>query len=347
MVFGKKAFLGVLILGLASCAPPAPEQKVDIVRPVKTMTIGATKEARLAYPGQVKANQQVDLAFRVSGPLIELPIKEGDKVEKDQILARIDPRDFEIALGSATAEFDKAAADLKRAEALYKGQAISKAEFEEKKARNDIAKSKMEQAQADLDDSYLRAPFAGTIGKRYIDNFQNVTAKQVILTLQDMSQVEVFTDIPEMVIAKAKKENFQRFTTTFSAFPGKEFDLTVKEFSTKADETTQTFRVTFLMSPEAGLQVLPGMTAEVNIYVSAKTGKKVIPSRAVTADADGKSFVWLVNPEQLTVQRQDVELGQVTGTDQVEVLSGLETGQIIVTAGVAQLHDGMKISLLE
>ena len=124
--FGIVAISSILAL-LAGCGggEEAPEQ-APVARPVKVMTVGGSAGGEVSFPGRVAAGEQVDLAFRVGGPLIELPVHEGEKVNKGQVVARIDPRDFRIRVNSAQARFDKAEADIERLSALYEKDAASK-----------------------------------------------------------------------------------------------------------------------------------------------------------------------------------------------------------------------------
>ena len=107
--FGIVTISPILLL-LAGCggSEETPEPAAA-ARPVKVMTIGGPEGGgEFTFPGRVAAGEQVDLAFRVGGPLIEFPVQEGEKVDKGQVVARIDPRDFRIRVDSAQAKFDQA-----------------------------------------------------------------------------------------------------------------------------------------------------------------------------------------------------------------------------------------------
>jgi len=173
-------------------------EQAPVIRPVKVMTVGgAAGGGELTFPGRVAAGQQVDLAFRVGGPLIALPVQEGEKIAKGQVVARIDPRDFSIRVDSAQAQFDKAEADIERLSALYEKDAASKAQLDQARAARDVARAALDDAKADLSDTRLRAPFSANVGEKFVENFQEVRPKQPILSLVGIDTVKIEVDLPE------------------------------------------------------------------------------------------------------------------------------------------------------
>jgi len=129
--------------------------------------------------------------------------------------------------------------------------------------------------------------------------------------------------------------------------------LTFKEETAEADIQTQTFQVTFAMPQPDELRVLPGMTAEVSVYIvdgtteGAPSGEFLVPAEAVFASPSGNPQVWVVDTGDLTVHSRDVRVGPVTGANSIRVLDGLEGGETIAVAAVHQLQEGTKIRLME
>jgi len=331
------------------------EEKKEIIRPVKTVLVQGPQEYVRNYPGKVQGSQRVEMSFRqVSGPLIELPVKEGDQVTKGQLLAKIDPRDYRIAYTKAKAEYDKAESDYNRYMALYEEDAVPLADLELNRANRDVAKSRLDDATAALKDTELKAPFEGLIGKRYVENFQEVMANQPIVNLQDISKVEVVIDLPEGLVAlmgKEEKDDPYELFATFDTAPDKKYPLKLKEFAAKADPTTQTYRATFIMDQPKDIAVLPGMTSTVRAEMKpgAESDLAVIalPSSAVFTEADGGSYVWIVDPENNTVHARKVELGGLFGKNSIQTKSGVKMGDRVVTAGVNTLREGMKVHLID
>ncbi len=346
-------FVSLFAAALTGCGSGEVTEREPVVRPVKTMVVGGDQGERLSFPGTVQAADRAELSFRVAGPLVELPANEGDEVRRGQLLARIDPRDFEIALAQARAGYEKGEADYNRYKNLYERNAVPLAELELRRAQRDVSAASFDQAQASLRDTTLLAPFSGRVGRKFVENFEDVIAKERILTLHDVNLVEVVIDAPEYVMATFRDRSDRRFTAGFTSAPGIEFELSFKEAAAEADAQTQTFQVTFQMPQPEELRVLPGMTAEVNAYLSAlgeegtPATEFLVPAEAVFASANGEPQVWVVDTSELTVRQREIRVGEVTGENSIRVLEGLERGETIAVAAVHQLQDGSKIRLME
>jgi RND family efflux transporter MFP subunit len=308
------------------------------------MILGTVEMAGRSFPGRVEAANQVDLAFRVGGPLIELPVREGQFVGKEQLVARIDPRDFQISLNAAKATLERAEADFRRFSALYEKEAISRAQLDQSRAERDVAAAAVDDAQASLSDTNLRAPFAGRIGETFVENFEDVQPKQAILSLIDTTYVDIVVDMPEALLATVFDPQAATIVARFDTAPGREFDLRLKEVATQADPRTQTYRVTLTMPQPEALNILPGMTA--NVKRNPTPGRQdqfVVPAVAVVSDESGKPHVWVVDQQTMTVGRRPVTLGDLTGTDSIEILDGVSSGEMIAVTGVSMLREGSTI----
>ena len=148
-----------------------------------------------------------------------------------------------------------------------------------------------------------------------------------------------------------KRKGEVKFVMSMDYFPDRTFVVTPKEFKTKADELTSSYKVTFTM-PRPDVTILPGMPATVTETIKVDTGKAkgfLLPADAVPVDTHGKYFVWILTGEQsgvFTVQRRDVEVGEMTG-DRITVTTGVSAGDRIAAAGVHILKQGQKVSLLD
>jgi RND family efflux transporter MFP subunit len=181
-----------------------------------------------------------------------------------------------------------------------------------------------------------------------VDNFQEVKPGQPIVSLQDVSEIEILVDVPENVIAEARGRTSVKAVAEFPTLPGKQFPLSIKEVATEADSATQTYQAVLQMPQPKEINVFPGMTAMVTITVrggEARQGKVLIPAIAVMGDPEGKGYVWVVNPEAMTVKKTEVDIGRLSGSRDIEILKGVNGGEKIVVAGVMKLQDGMKVRL--
>ena len=343
-----------LALLVAACEEQVVEQ-APIVRPVKFHTIGkADASARLEYPGSIRAYQHADMAFEVSGRIEEFFVREGDDVVQGEVLARIDPRDYEADLKAAKANLRKAESDLRRSKSIYKEDpgAISTETIDTHQRAVDVSKASLAISQKALDDTRLRAPFSGRMARKLVEDFQNVQAKEPVLVLQDTSTLEIEINVPERDVARAPTERKNETVTErtdpeiiISALPHLKFPGWIKEFASTADPVTRTFSVKLNFKNPGDVNILPGMTARVQVTVNPERAWSV-PVSAALADDSGKAFVWKVDPGSKTVSRAPVELGDLIG-DRVRIASGLQEGELVAISGVNQLRGGMEIRLIE
>jgi len=358
--------ISLLALSLCSCGKKEEEKAEAIPRPIKLMTVGSnlTGQTR-SLPGTVRATDRVDLAFQVSGPLIELPVREGQRVKRGDLLARIDPRDYETSLRNAKGAMARAKAGVDYAVAEYQrfrnvkatdAGAVSDSQVHLKFTAQAVAKAGLQSAEAglaaakdQLDYTQLRAPFSGLIARRLVDNYQEVAVKQPILSLQNMTEIEVLVDVPESMMAPIRATK-PRMYADFAADPSRHFELKVKETALLADSLTQTFRVVLVMPAPTGIRILPGMTATVSIeFASVPTDESniIVPAVAVWADDAGHSMVWVVDTKTMTVHRRAISTGDLTGTDSIKVTKGINPEEVIAISGVSKLQEGQVIRKFE
>lgn len=332
----------------------APEELV--VRPVKSLVVGESfGNPELYFPGLVGANSGVDLSFEVTGRLIEMPIKKGQSVKKGDLLGKLDPRDFENDVKNAEAEKERAKSSFDRMAKALESNAVSKEDFSKAKADFDKATAQLEIKRKALDDTRMLARFDGLIANTYVDTFDNLTAGTPILTLQDVSLVSIDVAVPEQYVISGPKSDVsnRNYQVLFDGLPGRRFDVIFNEFTTKADERTQTYLASFKMPAPTDVRILPGMSATIAVKgLQEKSGAVTglsLPSDAVGIDSQGQHFVWVLQPggEGLfTAQRRTVKAGDRQGAT-LQVLDGLKPGERVATAGITLLTEGRKVTLLK
>jgi RND family efflux transporter MFP subunit len=135
----------------------------------------------------------------------------------------------------------------------------------------------------------------------------------------------------------------------FATAPDRTFPLNLKEFSTEIDPHTLTYQAVLVMPHPQDVNILPGMTATVEAKLEYagenSTPRIVIPATAVTRDAKMAPYVWCLHEPDIEVSRRNVRIGELTGSDGIEILAGLKPGDRVVTAGVTKLRDGMKVAV--
>ncbi len=341
------SFLAILLLG--GCNRKEEVKKVEVVRPVKVMQVQAGKGLQKhSFPGTVRAARRAVLSFKVSGPLAELPVEEGQHVKKGDLIAQIQKRDFQTALDEARARSLEAEKQYNRYKELYARKQVSRADFDRYRAARDVARAQLEDAENRLKDTSLRAPFDGIVSKRYVENFQKVQAKEPIVNLQDITRIEILVNVPEQLMAAIRnRAEVPKIYATFETIPGKKFPLEIKEYSTQADPATQTYQVVLVMDQPDEANILPGMTAMVTaegVADHAASGQApLIPAFAVMDAPGNQPYVWVLDPETSTARRQNVRIGRLEGSENVFVEEGLKGGETIIIAGLTQLEEGMKV----
>lgn len=351
----SRSFMGGMVLLcslllITGCEKQPPEQP-KIVRPVKILIIGGPGSvSQREYPATIKATQQANMGFEVSGRIVEFLGKEGQVVKAGALLARLDDRHYQAELEKTRANQRKAVADLNRSLAIYRQDsgAISKGAIESDRRAKEVTDAAVLQAEKRVEDTRLRAPFEGYVARKLVADFANVQAKEPVLILQDLSRLEVEVNVPERDIAGGTPgKSAEEITATakplvsVTSIPDRSFPAQVKEMATTADPQTRTFQVRLVFDPPDDVPILPGMTARVRAQVRNQSDIR-IPVAAVASDAQHQSFVWKVDSESMTVSRAPVEMDELRGAE-VSIKSGLQVGDMIAISGLRQLEDGMEV----
>jgi len=342
-------------------------ERVEPVRPVKAMKVGELETMDNSYiPGKARAAQEVDLSFRVGGPLIERPVHVGDQISQGDLIARIDPRDYEVELRNTQGRLDNQKAELRRATSEYQRElrifkedpgATSEVAVERKREARDKARAGIASLQAEvdaaqdrLDYTNLRAPFDGTITKTYVENFQTVQPNEQIARLLDNRRIKFDMDLPEKWISFVPY--IEKIEVIFDAFPNRAIPAEIFEVSKEASRTTRTYRVTLMMEQPEGVRILAGMagraTGELNLpeEMAEQQGLTVPPSAVFSPDTGEASYVWVVDEQSSTVHRREVAAMTLSDSG-VVVEQGLKPGEWVVTAGVHYLTEGQEVRILE
>ena len=352
-------FLFTLLL--AGCSEP--EVTETVIRPVRSMVVGdATQISGRQFPGIARAAQEVELSFRVSGPLVQLPANVGDAVTTGQLLSQIDPRDYEVNLLSAEGQLERANAARERAQSEYDRVqrimntdpgATSQRALDAAISQRDQSRATVSSASAAVDSasdrlSYtsLQAPFDGVVVATYVENFEEVRASQPVVRVVNDSRIEMVVDVPEALIALVA--SVSDIQVEFDALANLMIPAEISEVGTEASAISRTYPVTLIMDQPTGGRILAGMvgramgTAE---QVADLAAGFEIPLSATLTDASGNTYAWIVE-DDMTVSRTRIETGALTDFG-VFVTSGLDGGERIVTAGGSFLVEGQQVRLFQ
>lgn len=349
----KHLALGAAMAVLIACSHDEVNEstaQATPLKPVRTMTVNLGGTATRSFTGVVDAIRTAEIGFRVNGELKLVNTKEGDLIKEGQVLAQLDQTDFKINLDAARAEFDRTKSEFDRAQRLLKQSAISASDFEKLKAQFSNGKAQLESAKRNMEYTVLKSPFDGVVAKQYLSNYEKISSSATFAVVQDMSAFEVKIDIPESVMIKIKRNQAPDVYAVFDGNEKRQYPLTFKEVSTRADEKTQTYGVKFVMDAPKDINLLPGMSTRV-IASQKFDGKSksniYVPAHTVLEDSQGR-FVYVVNQKNDgigEVSRRAVVVGGLNENG-IQIIQGLDAGDKVVTAGMSKMSQGLVVRLM-
>ena len=339
---------------LAACSRPAPPE--EPVRAVKVMAVGVSAfSPRREYAGEVRAQVESRLGFRIGGKLVKRQAELGQRVKAGQVLAQLDPQDYRLAFDAARAQVasaatnrNLAAADFKRYQALKDQNFISGAELERREATLKAAQAQLEQAQSQsavqgnqTGYAVLTADVSGVVTAVDAEPGQVMAAGAPVLRIAADGVRDVVFSVPEDKVAALKvgMPVGLRVWAQNAALSGK-----VREVAASSDPVTRTYAVKVAV----GGQSPPlGATVYVSVDAGPLTGTPVIklPTSALRHEGQATT-VWVLDKAAMTVRPQAIQVATADGNE-VVVASGLLPGMLVVSAGVHVLSPGQKVSIFQ
>ncbi|WP_224824112.1 efflux RND transporter periplasmic adaptor subunit [Cognatishimia sp. MH4019] len=331
----------VILLVLLGVATVQAQDAPKLVKLVSVDT-NAPKTTRQFF-GHVVARETVDLAFQVSGQIVEIPIIEGEPVAKGALLAQLDLEPFQLALDQARLQKEQADRTLSRLEQLQ-GSSVSQVSVDDAETQAKLAEIAVRNAERSLEDATLTAPFDALVAARSQPNFSTVSAGTPIARLHDMSELRIEIDVPEVLFQRAGNDRDVELWAEFPAIDAR-YDVEPREFNAETSQVGQTFQITLGMAPPEDVVILPG--ASVTVYAVLNNGPASvrIPGSAVVNTQDGTPQVMTFTPDTDTEGTVTATPVEITPADDgsINVISGLEAGQEIVASGANLLSDGDRV----
>lgn len=336
----KKSLTLILGVFLLSSAAVAQEP----LKPVKLLK--AASQALLLerqFFGQVAAKQTVDLAFQVSGQILDYPVSEGGLVSKGGMIARLDLEPFELQLEQARLRKEQADRTVARLAKLT--GTVSQVSIDDAETEAGLARVALRDAEYALEHATLNAPFDGLVSRREVEQFTTISAGTPVVRLHDMSALHIKVDVPEILFQQADESDVVTISATF---PGRstEYPLEILEYDAEASNIGQTYRVTLRLDPPRDRQILPGASATVNVRVDTGDAAIRVPATAVVAAPDGRTGVMVFDPSGAdagTVTWTPVQVAATQNGD-FRIIEGLSGGEEIVLTGGGALKDGQQVS---
>lgn len=353
----------LLIIGLLlqSACSSKKEEIPESIRPVRyaKVSIGGAFRERI-FTGTAKAGTEIRMSFKVSGTIEKFNMNVGETVKKDQLIATIDDSDFvleydkaDAAVKNADVQEKNSKSNFERMRKLYENGNTSlneyeaaKAQFESAQANTSASMKARRLARAQLDYTKLYAPVLGVVATVDVENNENVQSGQQIVMLQTEGDLEVSVGAPESFISKIKVHD--EVEITFSSIPGATYKGIVSEVSFTINKETSTYPLTIQLLEES-TAIRPGMAANVKFKFTNETnGDEIIVNSNAVGQDRGGNFVFVLEPlegEIFKAVKTYVEIGKLK-TNGFEIKSGLAGNEMIATAGLQTLLDGMKVKLL-
>ena len=348
----KKIYLfAISVMLLATSCGHKKEGDAMLIRPVKTATASSQSVIRKDFSGIVEAVEYVKLAFRVSGQVINLPVVEGQRVKKGQLIAAIDPRDISLQYAADKAAYETAAAQVERNKRLLGRQAISVQEYEISVANYQKAKSAYELSSNNMRDTKLTAPFDGSIEKRLVENYQRVNSGEGIVQLVNTQKLRIKFTVPDdyLYLLRAKDVTFK---VVFDTYPDTVFNAKLEEYldiSTAGTGIPVTITIEDPAFNRSLYDVKPGFPCKIKLAsdVAPFLEEKLvnIPLSAIFGESENqRTYVWVVKDNK--VSKREVTVYSPTGEANALISTGVQPGETIVIAGVHQLVEGQTVKVI-
>ena len=326
-----------------------PVSASDNLKPVKLMKVSKSELVQeRRFFGRVVAKQTVDLAFQVGGQINKFPVTEGQTLKQGDLIASLDPEQFELALSQAKLQREQAARTAGRLQKLS-GGVVSRARIEDAQTQSDLSVIAVQNAERSLRHSVLKAPFDALVASRNVSNFTTIPAGTAVVRIHDMSELRIEIEVPEILFQRTGSRGRRDDIELSVKFPAidERFPVTVKEFNAETSSVGQTFQITLGMPRPKEYQIFPGSSAIIFARIPQKKSGIKIPASAVIVDADGKTSVMAFtaskeNKDQGTVQKVPVTV-EATSKGAILVTAGLKNGQQIVVAGGSSLNEGLAV----
>lgn len=286
------------------------------------------------------AEQEATVVSKVRGIIETLYVEEGDQVQAGQLIASIEDDQYQIEVNRAKASLDRLESEYRRNEDLFERGMISAEVFQNSKYEYESQQATYDLAVLNLENTSVRAPISGVVSMRFVKAGNMITTDQQLYRVTDFSPLQAILHIPEHEMSKIQKN--QRVELRADAIPGETFVGRVERKSPVVDAETGTFKVTIYVE-ETRNQLRPGMFARVMIVYDTRENARMIPKSAVMSE-DFSNNVFVIR-DSLAFKRS-IQTGYTNGSN-IEVIEGLNDGEVVVTIGQASLQDSTKVSVIE
>ncbi|OCP60986.1 acriflavin resistance protein [Vibrio parahaemolyticus] len=326
---------------LTGCNKAISEPAEPLIKPVKLLAVkDLTVDDSDAFLARIDATYRALLSFQVGGEVEKLLVRMGQGVEKGEVLATLDPKDLQLALDAAQAQYALAKTQWERAKSLYSKKLISTDSYDQKETQYKAALASFEQAKTDLSYTKIQAPFDGVVSYTYVKPYQVVGEKQEILNLIDNTTLDVSFTLPvsyaESVSLSALKN--AEMWVTMDSEPSKRIPGKFKEISTQPNIDTNSYEAIVTITRPTDRNLLTGMTGQVHIAKQNKSNAMTLPTSAWVNKQKKQGEVWVMDSSTQQVSKVTLSLNESGAIE-----SGLDNNDYVVIAGIERLVEGQVV----
>lgn len=285
--------------------------------------------------GTLLPNEEVDLVAEATGKVVGIYFKEGQHVEKNTLLLKVDDSDLQAQLKRALFQQKLLSEKLERQRILFEKDAVSREEFDQVQTDYNLIEADISLLKVKIDKTELRAPFSGVLGFRNVSLGAYLQNSTVVTRLVDDGLLKVEFSVPEKYAGQALVGATVQFTTESS---DRKFNAVVYAVDSKVDTDTRTISMR-ARCENPGRVLAPGMFARLSLITGKSNHSMLVPTQSVVPEMEGKK-VWILKEGK--AQSAAIETGQRT-QDKIEVISGLSVGDTILVTGLMQVKDGAKV----
>jgi len=289
--------------------------------------------------GNAQANEAIEVRPQITAAIVEILFEEGQTVEQGAVLARLESSEPLANLAAAKAALVDSESQYRRSLELFKTKVVSASQLEQLEAKKDADRAAVNAAQARLDHTVIRAPFRGQLGLRRVSIGSLVTPATVITTLDDTSSIKLDFDVPEVLLSRLQLG--LTVSAYSAAWPDLKFSGEVIAIDTRVDPVSRTVTVRALL-PNHEARLRPGMFLTVTV-LKEDVEALMIPEQAIVPERSNQ-YVFVVGAGNV-VERRLVQSGR-RRPGEVEILEGLEPGELVITEGTQKVRPGQQVEIL-
>jgi membrane fusion protein (multidrug efflux system) len=289
--------------------------------------------------GTARANEAVEVTSKVSNIVTAVRFADGQRVREGQVLVELDSAQARADLAAAEAASAESASQVKRSRELINTRTISESQFEQLEATMKANDARVAAARSRLDDTVIRAPFAGRVGLRRVSVGSLISPGTTITTLDDISVIKVDFSVPENLLAGLREG--LKVTAIAAAFPGREFGGTVSGVDSRVDPVSRSVTVRANV-PNPDLALKPGMF--LNVSLARDEHDALMVPEAALVPEQSRQFLFMV--EEGRAVRREVRIGR-RQPGRVEVVGGLRAGEEVIVEGTQKVRDGGSVRVVE